>query len=216
MTTVADEAKIRNVLISCHDKTGLKYFAAELVKLNPEAMIYCSSGTFNELKKAVAAANLAEISEYTGTREMPAGLVKTLHPKIHAGILADLDDNEQKKYLEESKAVAFDLVVVNLYPFAAAAEGGSIEKARTNVDIGGVSLIESAAKNFLRVAVVVSPVDYEKVLGEMKKSNGCCGIDTRLRLAKAAMDYLSAYIGNISNYYDRLTATAVKKEYKVE
>ena len=215
MTTVADKVKINNALISCHDKTGLKYFAAELVKLNPEAKVYCSSGTFNELKKAVAAANLVEISEYTGTREMPAGLVKTLHPKIHAGILADLDDNEQKKYLEDSKAVAFDLVVVNLYPFAAAADAGSVEKARTNVDIGGVSLIESAAKNFLRVAVVVSPVDYEKVLEEMKKNSGC-GIDTRLRLAKAAMGYLSAYIGNISDYYDRLTTAAVKKEFKVE
>ncbi len=216
MTTVADEAKIRNVLISCHDKTGLKYFAAELAKISPNIRIYCSSGTFNELRKAVPAENLTEISEYTGIREMPDGLVKTLHPKIHSGILADLGDSAQKKYLGENKAVAFDLVAVNLYPFAAAAEGGSIEKARTNIDIGGVSLIESAAKNFLRVAVIVSPVDYEKLLEEMKKNNGCCGIDTRLKLAKAAMDYLSAYIGNISDYYDRLSAAAVKKEYKVE
>ena len=216
MAESKDLVKVHNVLISCHDKTGLKYFEAELVKLNPEVKIYCSSGTFNELRKAGAAENLNEISEYTGIKEMPAGLVKTLHPKIHAGILADLSDEQQRKYLEDNKAVAFDLVVVNLYPFAAAADGGSIEKARTNVDIGGVSLIEAAAKNFLRVAVVVSPIDYEKVLEEMKKNSGGCGIDTRLRLAKEAMDYLSAYIGNISNYYDRLTTAAVKKEYKVE
>ncbi len=214
MTNLKDSVKISNVLISCHDKTGLKYFAAELVKINPNVKIYCSSGTFNELEKAVATANLLEISEYTGTKEMPAGLVKTLHPKIHAGILADLDDERQRKYLEENKAVAFDLVVVNLYPFALAADEKSIEKARTNIDIGGVSLVEAAAKNFLRVAVAVSPVDYEKLLDEMKNNSGCCGIDARLRLAKTAVNYLSAYLENISRYYDRLSATAVKKEYK--
>lgn len=213
---VLDNMKIRNVLISCYDKTGLRYFAAELAKINPDVRIYCSSGTFNELKKAIAAANLLEISEYTGTKEMPAGLVKTLHPKIHAGILADLDDEQQRSYLEENKAVAFDLVVVNLYPFSAAADEGGLERARMNIDVGGVSLVEAAAKNFLRVAVIVSPVDYEKVLEEMKGNSGCCGIDTRLRLAKAAMGYLSAYIGNISDYYDRLTTAAVEKEYVVE
>lgn len=216
MTAAKDKVKVSNALISCHDKTGLKYFAAELVKISPGIRIYCSSGTFSELKKAVSAANLIEISEYTEIREMPAGLVKTLHPKIHSGILADLNDKEQLKYLEDNNAVAFDLVVANLYPFAAAADAGSIEKARTNVDIGGVSLIEAAAKNFLRVAVVVIPVDYEKILEEMKKNSGGCGIDTRIRLAKTAMDYLSAYISNISNYYDKLKTDAVKREYKVE
>lgn len=216
MTAAKDKVTINNALISCHDKTGLKYFAAELVKISPGIRIYCSSGTFKELGKTVPAANLIELSEYTGIREMPSGLVKTLHPKIHSGILADLSDKEQLKYLEGNKAVAFDLVAVNLYPFAAAADAGKIEKARANVDIGGVSLIESAAKNFLRVAVVVSPVDYEKLLEELRKNGGSSSIETRLLLAKTAMDYLGAYISNISNYYDRLTTAAVKKEYKVE
>lgn len=209
---VKDKIAVRNALISCHDKTGLKYFAAELVKISPGVRIYCSSGTFAELKK-VAAANIVEISEYTGIKEMPSGLVKTLHPKIHSGILADLNDERQKEYLRSIGAVAFDLVVVNLYPFAAASGSGSIEKARTNVDIGGVSLIESAAKNFLRVAVAVSPVDYDKILEEMKKNSGSCGIVTRLMLAKAATNYLSGYLDNISNYYEKLTPDAVKKEY---
>ncbi|MBI2144524.1 hypothetical protein HYU17_05250 [Candidatus Woesearchaeota archaeon] len=214
MTTANDKVMVKNALISCHDKTGLKYFAAELVKINPGIRIYCSSGTYKELQK-VAAANIMEISEYTGVGEMPSGLVKTLHPKIHSGILASLDDAEQKKYLESINAVAFDLVAVNLYPFATASEAGSIEKARTNVDIGGVSLIEASAKNFLRVAVVVSPVDYEKLLEEMRKNRGS-SIETRILLAKTAMDYLSAYLNNISRYYDRLTAAAVKKEYGIE
>ncbi len=212
---VTNAVKIRNVLMSCHDKTGLKYFAAELVKLNPKIKLYCSSGTFKELEKVITPANLVEISEYTGTKEMPSGLVKTLHTKIHSGILADADDEEQKKYLDSIKAVAFDLIVVNLYPFAAVAEGGSIEKARTNIDIGGVSLIEAASKNFLRVAVIVSPVDYEKLLEELRKE-GTCSFDTRVKLAKEGMGYLSGYIGNISKYYDKLNPSAVKKEYKVE
>jgi len=209
-----DRIKIQNALISCHDKTGLKYFASELVKLNPGVRIYCSNGTFKELQK-VAASNIVEISEYTGTKEMPTGLVKTLHPKIHSGILANLDDNEQKKYVESIKAVTFDLVAVNLYPFAAASESGGVEKARTNIDIGGVSLIEAAAKNFLRVAVVVSPVDYEKAISELKEHGGC-SIETRIRLARDAMDYLSGYLENISRYYGRITASLVKKEYGVE
>ncbi len=215
MTTAKDKVRINNALISCHDKTGLKYFVSELVKINPDVRIYCSSGTFAELKK-VAATNIIEISDYTGIKEMPTGLVKTLHPKIHSGILADLSDEQQKKYLQSIEAVAFDLVVVNLYPFSSAAEGNSIEKARTNMDIGGVSLIESAAKNFLRVAAVVSPVDYEKLLEAVRKNGGSSDIETRMLLAKTAMDYLSAYIGNISNYYDMLNIAAVKKEYKAE
>ena len=211
-----NKVAIKNALISCHDKTGLKYFAAELVKINPQIRIYCSSGTYNELGKAVDVKNLVEVSDYTGTKEMPSGLVKTLHPKVHSGILSDLDDEQQQKYLESINAVAFDLVVVNLYPFSAAAEEGSIEKARTNMDIGGVSLIEAASKNFLRVTVVVSPVDYERLLEMMRGNNGSVDMETRLVMAKTALGYLSAYIEGISSYYEKLKINAVKKEYAVE
>ena len=215
MTIIKDNVRIMNALISCYDKTGLKYFAAELVKLNPDVKIYCSSGTYSELAKGVSKSSLVEIADYTGTKEMPSGLVKTLHPKIHSGILADLNDEEQKKYLDDIKAVAFDLVVVNLYPFATAAEEKSIEKARTNMDIGGVSLIEAAAKNFLRVTVVVSPVDYEKIL-ELLRKNNSIGIDVRLQLAKTALNYLNGYVSSMDGYFEKLTGAAVKKEYKAE
>jgi len=211
-----NSVKIKNAIISCYDKTGLKYFASELVKLNPDIKIYSSSGTYNELKKAVTGKNLTEVSEYTGTREMPSGLVKTLHPKVHSGILAELEDEQQRKYLESINAVEFDLIVVNLYPFADASASGSIEKARTNIDIGGVSLIEAGSKNFLRVSVVVSPVDYEKLLEAMRKNSGCSSMELRLGLAKTAMGYLAAYLSNISSYYEKLSPTAVKKEYKVD
>jgi phosphoribosylaminoimidazolecarboxamide formyltransferase / IMP cyclohydrolase len=210
-----NEVKIRNVLISCYDKTGLKYFVSELLKVNPDIKIYCSSGTYKEVSKVEGTdGKVVEVSEYTGTKEMPSGLVKTLHPKIHAGILAEVGNEEQKKYVEDNDAVEFDLIIVNLYPFSEASQGNSVEKARTNVDIGGVSLIEASAKNFLRVSVIVSPVDYEKFLEVIKKSG--CDIGLRLELAKTAMDYLSGYLNSISDYYAKIDVDKVKKEYGIE
>ena len=208
-----DIIAVKNVLISCYDKTGLTYFVSELVKINPDVRIYCSSGTFNELKK-VAAANIVEISEYTGVKEMPSGLVKTLHPKIHSGILADLNDEQQKKHLQSIGAVAFDLVVVNLYPFAEASKTGSIENARLNIVIGGVSLIESGAKNFPRVAVLVTPTKYKEFLDILRKNANDRII--RFQLSQAAVNYLSSYMEKINNYFKNLTPEMMKKEYKVE
>ncbi len=193
---------IKNALISCHDKTGLKYFASELVKLNPGVRIYSSGGTFKEIE-AVAKDNVVEISSYTGFAEMPSGLVKTLHPKIHAGILADLSDEKQRKYLEENEIVAFDLVVVNLYPFSKAVkEGKGFEDARKNMDVGGVSLLEAAAKNFLRVAVVCDIKDYEPLLEMLRKGELDKG--TKLELAKKAIAVLDSYIAGINEYFKGL------------
>jgi len=151
--------KIKTALISCYDKTGLKEFVGELIRLNPGLKIYCSSGTFKELQ-VVARINLIEVSEYVGFKEMPDGLVKTLHPKIHSGILADLGNEDQKKYLDDNEIDVFDLVVVNLYPF----KKGNFGEARKNMDIGGVSLLEAGCKNFIRVVVISSRSDYGKLL----------------------------------------------------
>ncbi len=196
--------KINRAIISCHDKSGLKEFVSGLAKLNPAIKIYSSSGTYRELE-SVAKKSLIEISEYTGASEMPGGLVKTLHPKIHAGILADLNDDAQRKYLEDNGIEAFDLVVVNLYPFEkAVAEGKGFFHARNNIDIGGVSLLEAASKNFLRVTVVSSPEDYGMLLEKLRK-NGCStDIETRLELAKKAMAHLQHYLAEINNYFSSL------------
>mgnify|MGYP001948541782 CR=1 FL=1 len=185
--------KINNAIISCYDKTGLKEFVSKLVEYNPSIKIFSSSGTFRELE-SVAKDNLFEVAEYTGFPEMPGGLVKTLHPKVHAGLLADLSDEEHKKYLEENNIEAFDLVVVNLYPFEkVASEGADLETARQNIDIGGVSLIEAGAKNFKRVTVVTDPSDYDKVLQESE----------RLDLAKKAFAHLAHYFNEINNYFSK-------------
>ncbi len=205
-----DFVKIKNVLISCYDKTGLKYFAAGLVKINLEIKIFSSSGTYRELE-AVAKNNLVDISSYTGASEMPGGLVKTLHPKIHAGILADLNDDAQRKYLKDNKIEAFDMVAVNLYPFEKAVkEGKGFSHARNNIDIGGVSLLEAASKNFLRVTVVSSPDDYATALESIRKNNGSTDIATRLKLAKKAISHLQHYLTEINNYFKNLEAGDIK------
>ncbi len=197
-------AKISRAIISCHDKTGLKEFVSGLVKLNPEMKIFSSSGTYREIEGA-AKGRLAEISGYTGASEMPSGLVKTLHPKIHAGILADLNDEAQRKYLEDSGTEAFDLVVVNLYPFEnAVKEGKGFLHVRNNMDIGGVSLLEAASKNFLRVTVVSSPDDYRMLLEKLRKNGGSTDIETRLQLAKKAISHLQHYLTEIDNYFSSL------------
>jgi phosphoribosylaminoimidazolecarboxamide formyltransferase / IMP cyclohydrolase len=198
--------KIKRAIISCYDKSGLKEFVSELVKFDSEIKIFSSSGTYRELE-TVAKGNLAEISEYVGFKEMPSGLVKTLHPKIHSGILAELDDDEQSRYLEDNKIEVFDLVVVNLYPFeTAVAEGKSPEEVRKNIDIGGVSLLEAASKNFLRVAVVSSPEDYPRLIESLKKNEGCTDLKTRLELAKKAVAHLQHYISEINKYFGKLKA----------
>ncbi|MBS3133091.1 IMP cyclohydrolase [Candidatus Woesearchaeota archaeon] len=198
--------RINRAIISCYEKRGLKEFASELVKLNPDIKIFSSSGTYKELEP-VARNNLVEISEYVGFREMPAGLVKTLHPKIHSGILAELEDPEQKSYLEDNKIEAFDLVVVNLYQFErAVSEGKCFEDVRKNIDIGGVSLLEAASKNFLRVAVVADPEDYAQLINALKKNNCSSDLKTRLGLAKKAVAHLQHYLSEINNYFGKLKA----------
>lgn len=200
--------KVR-ALISCYDKSGLRDFVSELIKLNPEIKIFSSNGTFKELKQ-IAENKLVKISDYTGFREMPSGLVKTLHPKIHSGILADLNDEAQKTYLDENAIEAFDLVVVNLYPFEkAVAEGKDFQEIRNNIDVGGVSLIEAAAKNFLRVAVIADPRDYALIIKRLNEK-GCIDTETRLLLAKKALAHLHNYIGEISSYFSKLEADDVK------
>jgi len=192
------KVKINTALISCYDKTGLADFVGELVRLNPKIKIYSSSGTFKELA-AVASNNLKEVSEYVGFKEMPDGLVKTLHPKIHSGILADLSNEEQKKYIDKNGIDVFDLVVVNLYPF----KGGGFSEAKKNMDIGGVSLLESGVKNFSRIVVVSSKDEYDKILKQLRE-NFETEMALRLELAKKAISYLRGYMGDIDDYFQKL------------
>lgn len=202
---------IRNAIVSVYDKRGIVAFAAELVKLG--VTVYASGGTYTLFKKENIPARLIE--EYTGFPEMMDGRVKTLHPRIHGGILAKRDD---AKHVADAKGHGiefFDLVVVNLYPFReTVAKGLPFADIIENIDIGGPSMVRSAAKNHRDVTVVTSPDDYSPVLEEMRSNGGATTLKTRWELAKKAFQTTALYDGAISAWFSRTdhAGNAVKND----
>ena len=168
--------KIKRVLISVSDKTGVVDFALGLNKLGVE--ILSTGGTAKALREAKIP--VIEVSDYTGFPEMLDGRVKTLHPKIHGGLLALRDKPEHTQSLKEHNIGLIDMVVVNLYPFEKTTQkpGVSIEEAIENIDIGGPSMLRSAAKNYRSVAVVCNPERYAAVLEELRNNNGALSRET--------------------------------------
>ena len=189
---------IARALLSVSDKTGLVEFARGLAGLS--VALLSTGGT----AKALAAAGLdvTEIDAYTGFPEMLDGRVKTLHPKVHAGILAKRDSSEHAATLSAHGIPPIDLVVVNLYPFreTVARAGCTLDEAIENIDIGGPTLVRAAAKNHAGVGVVVDPDDYAALLAELKANAGRLSAATRFRLAQKAFSHTAAYDGAISNY----------------
>ena len=183
--------KIARALVSVSDKTGLESFAKSLDALEIE--IISTGGTARML--AAAGIPVREISEVTGFPEMLDGRVKTLHPKVHGGILHIRDDETHRQQVAEHGIQAIDLVVVNLYPFqqTVARDDVTAADAIENIDIGGPSMLRSAAKNFNDVAVVVDPADYARVVEELERNDGHLSNVTRLRLARSAFEATSAY-----------------------
>ena len=192
----------RKALISLSDKTGAMEFARALSGFGFE--ILSTGGTARLLREAQLP--VVEIGDYTGFPEMLDGRVKTLHPKVHAGILARRDLPEHVQALTRAGIPAIDLVAVNLYPFAQtiASDNCTLEEAIENIDIGGPTMVRAAAKNWRHVAVVTDPADYSVLIAEMQSANGALSIETRYRLARKAFSHTAAYDGAISNY---LTAT---------
>ncbi len=211
---VNDLVKVSTAVISVYDKSGIKSFASELIKLNPKMRIISSGGTYRELQD-VAAGNLVEVSDYTGFPESPSGVVKTLHPRLHGGILCS---DSEAAFMQKHGIGKIDLVVVNLYPFKAAAAGGvaegsKIENARTNIDVGGVALIEAGCKNFLRVSVITDPSDYVKLLEQLRRNDGQTSFAFRLMLAKKGLAHISSYLQAIGKYFEGIDAKKAESEY---
>ncbi len=189
-----------NALLSVYDKTGLDRLAWIFSKL--QVKMLGSGGTAEAVRKL--GFNILEVSEYTQVLEMPGGLVKTLHPKIHGGILGDWKDPEQRKYLEANMIEPLDFVVVNLYPFqeVVKADPLNLRRAVDNIDIGGVALIRAAGKGALlnhRVVPVTSPMQYEGVVGELERK-GFVGNELRQRLAREAFVLTADYDKAIRDY----------------
>jgi phosphoribosylaminoimidazolecarboxamide formyltransferase/IMP cyclohydrolase len=193
---------IQRALISVSDKTGLLDFARALREFNVE--ILSTGGTAKLLAEHGIA--VTEVSAHTGFPEMMDGRVKTLHPKIHGGILARRDLPAHVDAMRRHGIPPIDLVVVNLYPFeqTVANPECSLGEAIENIDIGGPAMVRSSAKNHESVAVVVDSADYERVLSEMKQHGGAVTLATRRQLAMKAFEHTARYDGAIANYLGRM------------
>ncbi|MES3022177.1 MAG: bifunctional phosphoribosylaminoimidazolecarboxamide formyltransferase/IMP cyclohydrolase [Pseudomonadota bacterium] len=196
---------IQQALISVSDKTGVLDFARALSALGVK--ILSTGGTAKLLADNGVA--VTEVADYTGFPEMLDGRVKTLHPKVHGGILARRDFPDHVAKLSEHDIPTIDMVVVNLYPFqqAVAKDSCTLEDAIENIDIGGPTMLRSAAKNHKDVVVVCDPADYGRVLAEMKGTGaaaGTVGYDTKFMLAKKVFAHTAQYDGAITNYLTSL------------
>lgn len=188
--------RVARALVSVSDKTGVEEFAAGLAALGVE--ILSTGGTARLLRSR--GLQIRDVADVTGFPEMLDGRVKTLHPRIHGGLLGVRSNPEHRRQMSEHGIEPIDLVAVNLYPFeqTAAKPGVSFEELIENIDIGGPSMIRSAAKNFGDVAVVVDPSDYALVLQELQQGGGSLSGVTRARLARKAFATTAAYDGAIS------------------
>jgi phosphoribosylaminoimidazolecarboxamide formyltransferase/IMP cyclohydrolase len=189
-------AQIRRVLISVTDKTGILDFARALAGMGAE--LISTGGTARLIREA--GIPVQDVSDVTGFPEMLDGRVKTLHPKIHGGILAIRGNAGHVRAISEHGIAPIDMVAINLYRFeeAAAKSGASMEDLIENIDIGGPAMIRSAAKNYHDVAVVVSPADYDGILGELRANGGSLSAETHWRLAKKAFRTTADYDAAIS------------------
>lgn len=195
-------SKIERAIISVTDKTGISDFAKSLSKFEVE--ILSTGGTARVLRENEI--SVTDISDYTGFPEIMDGRVKTLHPKVHGGLLGLRDNPEHIKMMQKHDIKAIGLVVVNLYQFekTVAKQEVTLEEAIENIDIGGPSMLRSSAKNFKYVTVIIDPADYAVVLQEMESSGGQTTLSTRFRLAKKVFKLTHYYDGAISHYMEKI------------
>jgi phosphoribosylaminoimidazolecarboxamide formyltransferase / IMP cyclohydrolase len=211
--------KVKNVLVSVSDKSGLEQFIPELLKVNPDIKIFSTGGTFRRISEITGdgdAACLTQVSAYTGQPETQGGLVKTLDFKIYLGLLTETYNDSHQADLKRTGAVPIDMVVVNLYPFEEMISKSTVtaEQARGNIDIGGPCMIRAAAKNFIRVASVVNAADYHEIISEMKANKGKISLALRYNLAQKAFDHTAVYDRTIAEFLASTSVDDMKKSYK--
>ena len=206
---MSDLRKVSRALISVSDKTGIVEFAQALRAQGVELL--STGGTFRLLSDNDIA--VTEVADYTGFPEMMDGRVKTLHPKIHGGILGRRGQDDG--VMEEHGIKPIDMVIVNLYPFAAtvADPNCSLPNAIENIDIGGPTMVRSAAKNHKDVAVVVNAIDYQTVVDEMQANDGQLDYQTRYLLMVKAFEHTAGYDGMIANHFGARNIQNVKRDF---
>src|SRR5450830_1756806 len=207
-------ATIKRALISVSDKSGILELALALTKLNVE--ILSTGGTAKMFRENNIP--VIEVSDYTGFMEMLDGRVKTLHPKVHGGILGRRDLPEHVAAMKAADIPNIDMVVVNLYPFEAtvAQPNCTLEDAIENIDIGGPAMVRSAAKNWKDVAVLTDATQYASVISEMKSTGGATSQATRFALSIAAFNRISNYDAAISDYLSSFNADGTRNDFPAQ
>lgn len=211
--------QVRHVLISVSDKNGLEPLVTRMLEINPGITIFSTGGTYEAIRSFLGPSSdcLRQVSEYTGQPETQGGLVKTLDFKIYLGLLTETYNPAHQNDMARTQAVAIDMVVVNLYPFGQTIRKPdvTVEQARGNIDIGGPCMIRAAAKNFIRVASVVNPADYDTVIEEMDRFGGALSLDLRFRLARKAFGHTAQYDRAIADYLEQQTIDRVTGCYRL-
>ena len=194
--------KIKTALISLSDKTNLKSILQALKKYNIQ--IISSGGTFKEINRLKF--KCLEISKFTGSGEILNGRVKTLHPKIHAGILNVRGNKSHQKELQLNNYENIDLVIVNFYPFEKILkQTKNHKKIIENIDVGGPTMVRSAAKNYNDVTVIISNKQYPNLINELKKNKGATSIKFREKMSKLAFTETSYYDSVITSYFNQIS-----------
>lgn len=213
---VIDLIKPEHILISVFDKNGLEELVKGILESNPYAKFYSTGGTGGKILEILGpqgSANYISVEDLTGAPEMEGGLVKTLHPKIHAGLLAERGNPSHEEYLYKTLAqnssmpgVYFDIFAGNLYPFTSVItkKDATSETARMNIDIGGPAMTMASAKNWHSVAVLTSVAQYPEFIKSLKEQNGKICLKQRFRLAMQAMKSIGEYRTAIGNYFSEL------------
>jgi phosphoribosylaminoimidazolecarboxamide formyltransferase/IMP cyclohydrolase len=203
---VDDWVRVQHVLVSVSDKQGLEVLVPGLVSVNQNMKIFSTGGTYSRIAGILgeegAKKHLRRVSDYTGQPETQGGLVKTLDFKIYLGLLTETYNQAHQGDLERTGAVPIDMVVCNLYPFKQTIQKPdvTVEAARANIDIGGPCMVRASAKNYLRVASVTDPSDYQSIIKKLKQSGGRIDLKTRFALARKAFAHTAEYDGTISKF----------------
>lgn len=201
-----DQRKVTRALLSVSDKNGVVELGQELAKLGVELL--STGGTAKILRNA--GLTVKDVSEHTGSPEMLDGRVKTLHPKIHGGILAVRGNSKHEQDMKENDIAPIDMVVLNLYPFEqTVANGASYEQCTENIDIGGPGMLRATAKNHAAVVIVTSPSQYDELINQLKENNGSTTYNLRKRFAAAAFALSAHYDGAIASYYAQQLGTEI-------
>ena len=218
--TIDDRVRVKTVLVSVSDKTGLEPLLRGLLAANPDLRILSTGGTHAAIQKLLggsASGSLRQVSDYTGQPEMQGGLVKTLDFRIYLGLLSETHNPAHQADLARTGSIPIDMVVVNLYPVqeTMAKKGATLEDARGNIDIGGPCMVRAAAKNFHRVAALTDPADYARVVKEMGQSGGSLGLASRFTLARKAFQLVARYDQAIAEYFSAIPEENVPAPYHV-